>query len=127
MPARAILLAAMLAASPAQAWEFFAPWRMQDSILEAGSAIGWASDWAQTRYITQHCREGLTREANKILGACPTEHAVNQYFTRVIVGNALISYLLPQELRPVWQVGNMMQEFQVYKHNVRYKVEYSFK
>lgn len=66
-------------------------------------------DWGQTANFVKHPSQCIARtgkpceETNTLLGDHPSVGRVNNLNALAIVGHAAISYVLPQQLRPVWQ------------------------
>lgn len=99
-----LILMGLSGTSPAADWS----WSKEDIAREVLSAGLTVLDWGQTKDIVGRGRI----ELNPILGHHPTNRAVNNYFTGVIVLHPLISAALPAyaevfglEIRPrlAWQ------------------------
>lgn len=71
-------------------------------------------DYGQTRDIKNHVGY---YETNPLLGKHPSDVRIRNYFAGVIVGSAVVTYLLPSNLRPYWQWGNIIVQVGVTAHN----------
>jgi hypothetical protein len=97
-----------------------AHWTTADTVRQGAVVALQVADWRQTRTIATEMIPAYTVdqgggasttynaryrycEQNPILGEHPTGGQVNTYFAASILGNALISYLLPPEWRAGWQ------------------------
>lgn len=73
-------------------------WRTRDTLAESALFAVTIYDWNQTVAITRNCSE-----SNPIIGACGEKVNMHLYFTTVLLSEMVISRLLPQEWRSVFQ------------------------
>lgn len=116
MPGRIVSVAVILAlcaAAPARAGE----WLGEDTARQAAVMLLFAADWTQTRQIAAN--PDRYRELNPLLGPHPTRAQVDAHFASVVVGHAVIAYLLPHEWRAAWQWITIGVESATVYHNYR--------
>lgn len=97
-------------------------WNQDNSLLQKAITIFIIADWIQTRNIVE---DPALEEANPILGANPSLEEVDRYFAICLIGNTLISYLLPQNLRTRWQVLSLRFQIETVNHNFNMGVKFS--
>ena len=127
----AILIALLLAAPSARAFD---PWTWQDSAWEAAAWVVMAVDYGQTRdavWQTSHqVRNGRVypahSEGNPLLGAHPSQQAVNAYFLSAAVLHAGVSAMLPYGWRRVWQASTIGLELAVIHGNAQANLSIRF-
>lgn len=103
-------IALVFSASAANAEENRRKWARTDTVAEVVSLLPYVIDWGQTLHIANHEREYFAdgswencEETNPILGRKPSRGRVNIYFATSIAGHFLISRLLPNPYRRIWQ------------------------
>ncbi len=92
-------------------------WTRNDTYRQATIAGLQLVDWRQTRHIANNPQDHY--EQNPILGDHPAIGRVNVFFVTAIASQALISYLLPRDWRPVWQYVTIGYETKVTLDNYR--------
>jgi len=93
-------LVVFLISSNGFAFDWKRNWSVQDSILQGSFILIASVDWLQTRYIATHPH---FKESNPILGKETSLTKINSYFSICIIGQTLISYILPNPYRVIWQ------------------------
>ena len=78
-----------------------ADWSEQDITLEMTYQVFHFIDWRQTRWIAKHPDDYC--ELNPILGKHPSTTEVDLYFIGTALLHPLITDLLPEKYRPIWQ------------------------
>lgn len=99
-------------------------WTWQDTARQAALTGVLAFDWAQTRYATRH-RDRYS-EFNPVLGAEPSMGLVDGYFAGMIIGTAIVNYLLPPDWRHGVQYSLIGVELVVTAHNASVGVKMEF-
>jgi hypothetical protein len=92
-------------------------WTEEDTYWQIGVLVTQIIDWGQTREIAVNPKY---YETNPVIGKYPTLQEVDKYFIACIVGNYLISKVLPNNWRRKWQIGSML--FQTYFITNNYKL-----
>lgn len=121
---------------------FGGDWTKEDTYRQTALAALLVTDWAQTRWIVKNPQTTMQPssatgrpgpmqitsrvEGNPILGEHPSIGKVNNYFAASLVGHAAIAYLLPPELRNVWQYGWLLLEADAVVHNRSAGVKFNF-
>jgi hypothetical protein len=90
-------------------------WKKEDTTIQTAVAVFIAADWLQTRDISSNPDKFY--ETNTILGAHPSLEEVDRYFVTCLVGNTLIAYVLPRDLRRWWQTISLSVEMQYVNRN----------
>lgn len=80
-------------------------WTRADSAREVGYLVLHTVDWGQTLYIADN--PGEFRERNPVLGSHPSRGDVNRYFAVTGLLHGVVSYALPDDIRPYWQYGTI--------------------
>ena len=80
-------------------------WTRADSAREAAYLALHVADWGQTLDIADHPERW--HEHNPVLGDHPSRSRVNLWFAGTAVLHPVISYVLPDDLRPYWQYGTI--------------------
>ncbi|MEK6749412.1 MAG: hypothetical protein AABY83_09430 [Pseudomonadota bacterium] len=101
-------------------------WTQGDSWWEGAYLILHVMDWGQTRDISTRCRIGEYRELNPVLGACPATQRVNQYFLATAALHAGLTYVLPTDMRRMFQVGTIGLQFSVVNSNAQIGLNIAF-
>lgn len=79
-------------------------------------------DYGQTRDIAHACDGRINctiHETNPILGAHPSNGAINRYFLTAAVAHAIITEVLPPDYRQPWLVATSALEVAVIGNNKR--------
>ena len=76
-------------------------WSLEDTLLEVTSEMVILGDYSQTKYVSSHPQ--IYYETNIILGTHPSEKRVDTYFISALVLHPVISYMLPKNLREVFE------------------------
>lgn len=79
----------------------FDKWSTRDTVLEVTSELVLSMDWNQTLQIKNHPDQ---HETNVMLGQHPTDQSINQYFLAELVLHPIVTYLLPEKVRPYFQL-----------------------
>ncbi|SRR5712692_10562816 len=137
-----IFVLVLLLAGQARADE----WAWKDTAWESGFTIAAIGDWIQTDHIadcpdnppvlSSKCPFGYHEiKIQRIIGIHPSRASVNEYFTAVIIGHAVISNYLPIEykvfnwnlnLRRIWQVTTFTIEVDVVHKNYQVGIGFDF-
>lgn len=99
-------------------------WDKIDYSLLGIAGTGIILDWAQTRYIVKHPQ--TYSESNHILGNYPSMKTVNRFFTKQLVLNGAIAYILPDPFNKIWLGKEITMRFNVVKHNRNIGVGFNF-
>jgi hypothetical protein len=86
-------------------------WTKTDVSLQAVYTVLHVIDWGQTLqisrepiyYSSDHSKRYMRREQNFVLGAHPKVDEVHKYFLSTLVLHTVISHVLPENYRTVWQ------------------------
>ncbi len=112
------------------------PWTKTDTAFQAAVVATQIADWSQTRYAARSWNwkaEGrgngthaYYKENNPLLGEHPSGDKVDSYFAVSIVGNALVSAILPNPYRRIWQTISIVYEANVVRRNYQVGVRMRF-
>ena len=91
-------------------------WTQADSAREAAYLALHVVDWGQTLEIADN--PGQYHERNPVLGDHPSRGRVNAWFAGTALLHPVVSYLLPDDLRPYWQYGTIGLEMYCVGNNV---------
>lgn len=80
-------------------------WTRADTAREAAYLALHVVDWGQTLEIADNPERW--HERNPVLGSHPSRGEVNRWFLGTAVLHPVVSYLLPDDLRPYWQYGTI--------------------
>ena len=89
----------------------------------------------QSRYLSRRIgyRPGIFpvipirfSETNQFLGPHPSLDEVDRYFATCLIGNAVIAYILPRDLRRWWQALSLNMEMEFVNHNYNLGVNMKF-
>ena len=94
-----LILLILLLLLPVQA---DADWDWKDTSLEATWIALHVLDWGQTLDIARN--SGEWSETNVILGRHPSIGNVNLYMGAWVIAHPIISYIIPSNVRPYWQL-----------------------
>lgn len=83
-------------------------WTSTDTAFQLTMTTLQIVDWGQTRYFLD--RPYIGDESNPLLGSNPSRLKLNLMVGGAIVGHAVVSYLLPQPWRRVWQMVGIIAE-----------------
>jgi hypothetical protein len=114
---RAVVIAALLWASPAAAEE----WTSVDTAVQAAVTLTLAVDYLQTRAIID---DGI--EANPVMGNRGERLPAEVYFPVVAVAHAGLARLLPQPYRRMSQVALIGLQSYIVHRNLSYGYIISF-
>lgn len=92
-------------------------------LLEGVNASLYYVDYKQTTDIKNH--PGMY-EMNPILGKHPSDSRVRNYFAANLIGHTVITALLPEKYRPVWQWSTITVEVIVVRHNASLGIHANF-
>ena len=96
-----------------------------DALLNTDYAL-LATDYMQTRTITENCHDGGIIELNPLLGRCPSLAKTNEYFAASTAAFFYLSETLKPEYRKAFLIGVGMLEASAVAHNVRLGVNIKF-
>ena len=82
-------------------WTKRGKWTKKDTAYQLTFTALTLADWGQTRHTAQNPDKFY--EKNPILGKHPSTGKVDLYFASCILGHSIISYLLPEKPRRIWQ------------------------
>lgn len=80
-------------------------WTKADTAREAAYLALHVVDWGQTLEIADN--PGQYHEHNPVLGSHPSRGEVNRWFAITGLLHPVVSYALPDEVRPYWQYGTI--------------------
>ena len=121
-----------------------APWSARYEALEMAYQITLCADWLQTLRISGQSSDKKTwklrpgndpniltydvpvSETNPILGHFPSRRKVNNYFLASSLSHAMITWLLPAEIRPYWQSVGIVVEAGFVAHNYSLGIQVKF-
>lgn len=121
-------------------------WSKSDIALQVTYTVLHVVDWGQTRNLSRNyqtskvayndndCYYGKCSyienkhnyEVNPILGKNPHHDAVDLYFISTIVGHTVISHLLPDNYRTLWQCITIGVEGAVVNRNINVGAKFKF-
>jgi len=116
------LLILLLFPIQANASEWFTPFDKEDYAYQAVYTIAACIDWRQTQTFTKTGRE----EQNIILGKNPSRKRIDTLIPLAIAANWATSYILPKDMRKLWQVFFVAVEGSAIMHNHKIGVRMSF-
>jgi len=108
---KTMLLAICLVISVTTNSEAFDKWTKTDVSLQAAYTVLHVLDWGQTLqisreplyYSSDHSKSYTRSDQNLFLGKHPKVDEVHKYFISTLVLHTVISHVLPEEYRTVWQ------------------------
>lgn len=110
-----------LCAKPANCFDAM---RGEDWSRQAAFTILEIADWLQTKegikYPTKY------REINPFINSNPTTANIDRYFVACIVGNALITYVLPEKYRDKWQIVGISLQAYTVNNNLNLGIKIKF-
>lgn len=92
-------------------------------LLEGVNAGLYYMDYKQTLDLKNH--PGMY-EMNPVLGKHPSDSKVRNYFAANLVGHTVITALLPEKYRPIWQWSTITVELIVVRHNASLGIHAKF-
>jgi hypothetical protein len=126
-----VFLLTVLVAIPVFAATIVAPikwndkdWKQEDTAIQTAVTIFMAADWLQTRDISSN--PDRFSETNNVLGPHPSLEEVDRYFATCLIGNAVIAYVLPRDIRRWWQTVSLNMEMEFVNHNYNLGIKMKF-
>jgi hypothetical protein len=100
------------------------PWTTQDTVLQLTfSALAMIDFWQTYTFLyTGTYKEQGYYETNPILGNYPSKIRFFSYAGICIIGHLLISYILPQFFRTIWQIAWSCIEIKYIHHNYQINI-----
>lgn len=92
-----VMLLLVLFASPVAAFD---EWSKREIGMQVIASLLIITDWGQTRTIAKNPDRWY--EKNPILGRHPSVAEVDRYFIACLIGNVMITHILPEKWRETW-------------------------